>query len=354
MKGEFHIALLLSLVAHGALIAVCPVPSPVESGQAGKKQPITVLGVVQVSAAPEKAEESQPASAASVKSPAMPEPDEPPEVLEAKPPEQKASQKEPEQETPDSRTPEKKAQPEPPPAEEAQAEVPEPDPEKATSVQPANVAAPEQSLKEANVWLRDRMERLAKDWEDAVAQPRRFLDQQVRPKAEKNGADPDGSGREKSEEQTPEVSNPLKKRKREDDRKQEPVVSKPSAPRAPALAENPSQGVKGSPGSVGDARKGGEDARLRYLTEVFRKLHEEKTYPPLARRREIEGKVRLELVIEGDGRLRHVRVLASSGHAVLDDAAQEMVRRCGLFEPLPGELGIESLKIVVPVSYALE
>jgi len=353
VKGQFHIVLVLSLAAHGALIVVCPAPSPVESGQAGRKQQITVLGVVQVAAAPEKAEKSQPASAAAVKSAVRPEPDEPPEVLEAKPPEQKPPQEEPEQESSNPQTHEKENQPEPPPAEETHAEVPEPVPEKPTSVQPVNVAALEQSLKKANIWLWERMDRLARNWEDAMAQPRRSPDEQEEPKAEKNVADPGRSEREKPKEQAPKASHPAQKRKREDDRKQEPADSKPSAPRAPTLAEKPSQGVKGSPGSEQTRRGEGEDIRSRYLSRVLRRLQEAKRYPSQARRREIEGRVELELVIRKDGSASPGKILRSSGHDILDDAALQMVERAAPFESLPEELGVERLELMVPVSYTL-
>lgn len=51
------------------------------------------------------------------------------------------------------------------------------------------------------------------------------------------------------------------------------------------------------------------------------------TYPPLARRRGWEGTVLLGIDCDADGAVQSVRVLRSSGHAVLDEAAAAAVRQ---------------------------
>ncbi|XOZ32756.1 TonB family protein [Halomonadaceae bacterium KBTZ08] len=55
-------------------------------------------------------------------------------------------------------------------------------------------------------------------------------------------------------------------------------------------------------------------------------------YPREARRRGIHGRVRMLVAINSDGSLREMEVLQSSGHAVLDDAAQRIVRQATPFE----------------------
>lgn len=44
-------------------------------------------------------------------------------------------------------------------------------------------------------------------------------------------------------------------------------------------------------------------------------------YPLLARRKGLEGEVKISLRIEPGGELSHIRLAQSSGHAVLDEAA---------------------------------
>ena len=58
-------------------------------------------------------------------------------------------------------------------------------------------------------------------------------------------------------------------------------------------------------------------------------------YPQEARERRLYGTLRLLVSIEPDGALRDVRLLASSGHDVLDDAAIRIVRLAAPFAPFP-------------------
>lgn len=61
-------------------------------------------------------------------------------------------------------------------------------------------------------------------------------------------------------------------------------------------------------------------------------------YPEAARRRNIEGSLVLSVDILPDGSVEHVRVLRSSGHEVLDEAAVRIVRLSAPFAPLPDEV----------------
>lgn len=61
-------------------------------------------------------------------------------------------------------------------------------------------------------------------------------------------------------------------------------------------------------------------------------------YPEAARRRNVEGSLVLSVDILPDGSVEHIRVLRSSGHAVLDEAAVRIVRLSAPFAPLPDEI----------------
>ncbi len=63
-----------------------------------------------------------------------------------------------------------------------------------------------------------------------------------------------------------------------------------------------------------------------------------KYYPEASVRYGIYGSLRLLVVIRHDGRLEDIRVLSSSGFAVLDEAAQKIVRMAAPFSPFPQEL----------------
>ncbi|NDY95942.1 energy transducer TonB [Wenzhouxiangella limi] len=61
-------------------------------------------------------------------------------------------------------------------------------------------------------------------------------------------------------------------------------------------------------------------------------------YPEAARRQNIEGSLVLSVDILPDGGIDQVRVLRSSGHAVLDEAAVKIVRLSAPFAALPEEI----------------
>ena len=50
------------------------------------------------------------------------------------------------------------------------------------------------------------------------------------------------------------------------------------------------------------------------------------------------GKLRLLVVIRADGSLQDIRLLSSSGYAVLDEAAIKIVRMASPYAPFPAEL----------------
>jgi protein TonB len=52
----------------------------------------------------------------------------------------------------------------------------------------------------------------------------------------------------------------------------------------------------------------------------------------------IYGDLRLLVVIRQDGSLEDIRVLSSSGYAVLDEAAIKIVRMAAPYSPFPPEL----------------
>ena len=61
-------------------------------------------------------------------------------------------------------------------------------------------------------------------------------------------------------------------------------------------------------------------------------------YPDEARRRALFGELILRVDVNVDGTVRDIRVLQSSGHRVLDDAAKRIVRLAAPFAPLPPEV----------------
>lgn len=64
-------------------------------------------------------------------------------------------------------------------------------------------------------------------------------------------------------------------------------------------------------------------------------------YPKEARQRGLHGQVRMLVAINNDGSLREMKILQSSGYAVLDDAARRIVRQASPFEAFSGRMAAE-------------
>ena len=107
-----------------------------------------------------------------------------------------------------------------------------------------------------------------------------------------------------------------------------------------------------------DARKAGAQPRVRRIVEDRTETSEDDwyleswrrkverigklNYPEQARARKIYGSLRLLVAIEPDGALRDVRVIDSSGHQVLDDAAVRIVRLAAPYAPFPSAMREET------------
>jgi periplasmic protein TonB len=89
-----------------------------------------------------------------------------------------------------------------------------------------------------------------------------------------------------------------------------------------------------------------------YLARFRERIQELVVYPLAARRRGLAGRVEIELLLEPSGRVRDVAVVASSSHALLDEAAVDAVRSL-VPQPLPEHLPHRPLKVRLPVVFEL-
>jgi TonB family protein len=83
------------------------------------------------------------------------------------------------------------------------------------------------------------------------------------------------------------------------------------------------------------------------LEEIQRRVQEAVVYPERARRLGLSGVTRVRFAIGHDGRAQHVETVQSSGHALLDQAAEQGARDASA---LPYVFG----RVEVPVRFALE
>ncbi len=96
-----------------------------------------------------------------------------------------------------------------------------------------------------------------------------------------------------------------------------------------------------------------DDAIEQYSGLLGRTIAKYKSYPKIAIRRGWQGKVILDLKIDGNGNVLSANVRDSSGHAALDKEAIKMVKKAAPFPKPPAALQSQSFNIIVPVSFKL-
>lgn len=90
-----------------------------------------------------------------------------------------------------------------------------------------------------------------------------------------------------------------------------------------------------------------------YLALIYQRIEEIRTYPPAAKRKGIQGSVRLGFLLFRDGRLGDIKVTESSSYAMLDQAAVENVRAGDPYPPFPSDIREDSIRIEVPIVFRL-
>lgn len=107
---------------------------------------------------------------------------------------------------------------------------------------------------------------------------------------------------------------------------------------AKSVGVNPVGSANGG-GTVGNGAPRGPADRARLVAEALARIRAQRRYPELARRREIEGRVRVSFRVGNDGRVEQVAVRAGAD-PLLDDAAVEAVRRAAPLPPI-GDAEVE-------------
>jgi protein TonB len=97
-----------------------------------------------------------------------------------------------------------------------------------------------------------------------------------------------------------------------------------------------------------EAKPAPKNAQKRDIQIAQRKLSEQQFYPPEAIARNIEGEVRLIIKLAENGAVDDVGIAASSGHALLDNAAIRAAYAMGSLT------GVTSRELILPVVFRLE
>lgn len=124
---------------------------------------------------------------------------------------------------------------------------------------------------------------------------------------------------------------------------------------SPAPAPSAGAAMPGGGGGGGATSQPGSGPGLNaYLGELAAWLERHKRFPRVAQRRSIEGTAVLHFVVAADGQVLDSTILRSAGHALLDDAVIDMVRRASPLPPRPAGLGTGPMALSVPIAFRLQ
>jgi protein TonB len=93
--------------------------------------------------------------------------------------------------------------------------------------------------------------------------------------------------------------------------------------------------------------------RARILSQIRHDLSQHFYYPPLARRKGMQGTVLLGFGISGQGAIRNIRVVKSSGYAILDLAAQDAMQRLDKLNWYAALMHGKDMDLELPVIFRL-
>jgi protein TonB len=134
----------------------------------------------------------------------------------------------------------------------------------------------------------------------------------------------------------------------------EVIALAPKAETAPAplpiLAITPPEPVKPAAPSQTDMTA----ALNSYNSMLWGRIAKYKLYPKIAQMRGWQGEVIVELLLDGNGKLKSKKIISSSGYDVLDKQALEMIEKAAPFPAPPEALRSSSFSITVPIPFKLE
>lgn len=116
---------------------------------------------------------------------------------------------------------------------------------------------------------------------------------------------------------------------------------------APVVAPEP-------PKPLGPSQEDIDAARGKYGSTLWGAIAKYKQYPRIAQMKGWQGEAIVELLLDGNGKLKSKKILQSSGYESLDKQALEMVEKAAPFPAPPEALRGSNFSIKVPVPFKLE
>jgi protein TonB len=121
---------------------------------------------------------------------------------------------------------------------------------------------------------------------------------------------------------------------------------------APQIAKGEEAAITAAP-SQGPINNSNINAVPNWRRQIVTRLERHKRYPPAARSRRENGTAQLVFRLDRQGRVTESHIVRSSGSAVLDQEALDIVRRAQPFPALPSEIAGAYVDLAVPIRFNL-
>ncbi len=99
---------------------------------------------------------------------------------------------------------------------------------------------------------------------------------------------------------------------------------------------------------------GNAELEAQYLAELRTWLERHKHYPSNARRANQQGRVVLKFLINQAGDLVHYEVVNGTQYSILEQAAIKSLKKSSPMPPIPADLQMAQLELIVPFDYVLK
>lgn len=117
-------------------------------------------------------------------------------------------------------------------------------------------------------------------------------------------------------------------------------------------------GAVGQSTNTGDAANktsgGAPGVKVDYMAQLAAILSRHKRYPRRAQSRRQQGTGELQFVVDENGTVVTYTLHRSSGYSLLDKEIMAILGRVGQFPPIPQDMGVAQVEVIVPVNFNLQ
>ena len=134
------------------------------------------------------------------------------------------------------------------------------------------------------------------------------------------------------------------------------TVSMPDVPENLNIAGVPSSyaAVPAAPANIAPHEEAVEYTTAReYFEMINLRIHSAKQYPESVKSRHIEGRVKVQFTLQADGSIMRIKVIKSSRHQKLDEAAVEAIKNAAPFPNPPAFLFQPPITLKVNILFEL-